>query len=276
MGRSNGQQLSSVACPSHVVNNFQTTGLAAIHNAGIIHRDLKPENVFIDFRFNARIGDFGCAYIEPQGKSIYSFGNYCHEVCGTWPYTAPEMADNTGKHVDYRRAYSLGVDYWALGCIVFELERDGAGVRVPTSILRYFSSQSYFISIQALFETLTDLTAYRNYQPLRHRGKSYFAFAKLSLNAESLISGVCSLSDLRCSLTNFQLYTSFCDRDQPIGIATVRFAAINTSRNLMGIVPCTFLKNLPLTVARCRSSEFDNILERGRGQSHLHLSCSRY
>jgi len=60
--------------------------------------------------------------------------------------------------MDYRRDYSLGIDYWALGCIVFELERAGAGVYV--SNLCFFQRKT-LMSCCRLYSTPC-----RNWQPI--------------------------------------------------------------------------------------------------------------
>jgi serine/threonine protein kinase len=109
---------------------MQATGISAIHNAGILHRDIKPENILIDFQRNVRITDFGCAFLNDGKKTLHRYGEYCVEICGTWPYQAPEILANEGKVSVDRRKYGIAVDYWALGCIIFELELDGTRVGV--------------------------------------------------------------------------------------------------------------------------------------------------
>lgn len=109
---------------------IQAAGLSAIHKAGIIHRDIKPENILIDYRDNICITDFGSAYVN--GSPIQAWGDYTDDVVGTWPYLAPEVLDlkinfNTNKP---RKRYGVAVDWWALGCIAFELESDLGIVRM--------------------------------------------------------------------------------------------------------------------------------------------------
>ncbi|KAF8062321.1 kinase-like domain-containing protein [Lyophyllum atratum] len=149
------------------------TGLAAIHEAGIIHRDLKPENILVDFRFNVRIGDLGCSYTSPNGRAVHTFGKYCDEVIGTWPYMAPDVLSNKGRPCSEKIKYSLQVDYWALGLIIFELEQD---VEEP----------------MPLFAKEPDLWAYVRYRPVNYDGRSYLASKGFSFgeDAESLILGL--------------------------------------------------------------------------------------
>ncbi|GLB39912.1 putative phosphorylase kinase, gamma [Lyophyllum shimeji] len=153
------------------------TGIEAIHAAGVIHRDLKPENILVDFRLNVRIGDFGCSFVNPTGRGVSCFGSYSDEIVGTWPYHAPEVLANRGKAPRDRRKYSIHVDYWALGLIVFELEQDAI---CPTP----------------LFHTEADLWAYCQYKALEHGGRSYFVSKGYHFDpvVESLLKGLIEVS----------------------------------------------------------------------------------
>jgi serine/threonine protein kinase len=108
----------------------QAAGISALHQAGILHRDIKPENILIDFQRNIRIADLGCAFLNDDNKPLHRLGEYSTEVCGTWPYQAPELLANEGRAPVDKRKYGMGVDYWALGCIIFEFELDGSRVSV--------------------------------------------------------------------------------------------------------------------------------------------------
>ena len=110
------------------LSTIQAAGLDALHGFGIIHRDVKPENLMIDYRDNIRISDFGASYVNAGRERLHAAGRYTDEVLGTWPYTAPEVMDTRGKPKHSRRGYGTAVDYWALGCIVFELESPGSPV----------------------------------------------------------------------------------------------------------------------------------------------------
>lgn len=104
-------------------------GLHAIHEAGIIHRDIKPENILIDCRDNVRIADFGSAYVDKRGSPLHPWGSYAEDVWGTRPYTAPEVMENLRLRPGSKNKYGVGVDYWGLGCLVWELESEHANVR---------------------------------------------------------------------------------------------------------------------------------------------------
>lgn len=80
--------------------------LAYLHSQRIVYRDLKPSNVLIDSRGHLKMADFGFAKVL-EDKSL-SF-----TLCGTPEYMAPEIIKKTG--------HSFGVDWWALGVVVFEM-----------------------------------------------------------------------------------------------------------------------------------------------------------
>lgn len=121
----------------------------ALHQLGYIHRDLKPENFLIDSSGHVKLTDFGLAagMLSPQKfesmrvkleevKSMsLPFGNpveqrtvaerregyrtlrdrevnYANSVVGSPDYMAPEVL----KGEDY----DFTVDYWSLGCMLFE------------------------------------------------------------------------------------------------------------------------------------------------------------
>lgn len=85
-------------------------GLQFIHQNHIIHCDIKPGNIFIDWRFSARIGDFGLA------KQIESWNNDTNGELyapnrGTLNFIAPESI--TRKVVSYK------TDVWAVGVTAY-------------------------------------------------------------------------------------------------------------------------------------------------------------
>ena len=69
-----------------------------------IYRDLKPENILIDENGFIRLTDFGLSTIGIDKAN---------SVCGTLVYIAPEVL--------YGNYYHKEVDYWALGCLIFEM-----------------------------------------------------------------------------------------------------------------------------------------------------------
>ncbi|KAF4471776.1 kinase DBF20 [Fusarium albosuccineum] len=121
----------------------------ALHELGYIHRDLKPENFLVDSTGHVKLTDFGLAAgvlapsriesmrvkLEKASEGAVPFGkpmdqrtvaerresyrtmrendvNYAKSIVGSPDYMAPEVL--RGEEYDYT------VDYWSLGCMLFE------------------------------------------------------------------------------------------------------------------------------------------------------------
>ncbi len=83
-------------------------GLAAIHDENIIHRDVKPQNVLIDEGMQAKITDFGVAFVT-RDPGLTETGM----AVGTAAYMAPEQASGD--------AVGPPADLYAVGVILYEL-----------------------------------------------------------------------------------------------------------------------------------------------------------
>ncbi len=121
----------------------------SLHQLGYIHRDLKPENFLIDSTGHVKLTDFGLAAgmlspmkiesmrvkLEEVGRMASPFGrpmeqrtvaerregyrslrgrevNYAKSIVGSPDYMAPEVLKG--------EQYDFTVDYWSLGCMLFE------------------------------------------------------------------------------------------------------------------------------------------------------------
>jgi serine/threonine protein kinase len=121
----------------------------ALHQLGYIHRDLKPENFLIDSTGHVKLTDFGLAAgmlapakiesmrikLQSVGEVVSAFGrpveertaaerrenyrslrerdvNYAKSIVGSPDYMAPEVLKG--------EEYDFTVDYWSLGCMLFE------------------------------------------------------------------------------------------------------------------------------------------------------------
>ena len=121
----------------------------SLHQLGYIHRDLKPENFLIDATGHVKLTDFGLAAgflapakiqsmrvrLEEVSEVKVPFGrpieertaaerrdayrslrerdvNYAKSIVGSPDYMAPEVLKG--------EEYDFTVDYWSLGCMLFE------------------------------------------------------------------------------------------------------------------------------------------------------------
>nr|XP_026693664.1 rhodopsin kinase isoform X1 [Ciona intestinalis]XP_026693665.1 rhodopsin kinase isoform X1 [Ciona intestinalis]XP_026693666.1 rhodopsin kinase isoform X1 [Ciona intestinalis] len=81
-------------------------GLDHLHRENILYRDMKPENVLLDDKGNVRLADLGLVCILGEGEKTKG-------RAGTIGFMPPEMLQS--------KQYSYGVDWFSLGCTIFEM-----------------------------------------------------------------------------------------------------------------------------------------------------------
>ena len=78
-----------------------------MHKQNIIHRDIKLGNIFLNYKMEVKIGDFGLSTkIKTNKERKFT-------TCGTPNYIAPEILNETG--------HSFEVDIWAVGIVIYAL-----------------------------------------------------------------------------------------------------------------------------------------------------------
>ena len=78
-----------------------------LHKNNMVYRDLKPENILLDSKGHVKLTDFGLSKIlEDEDDKAYT-------ICGTPQYLAPEVL--------LKKGYDKVVDWWSLGCVMFEM-----------------------------------------------------------------------------------------------------------------------------------------------------------
>lgn len=88
--------------------------MATLHSIGDIHCDLKPSNVLIDAKGKVKLADSGLSYVGREPNPLLARQSYVHHYVGTQGCNAPEKVGVCPR-------FGCPVDYWALGCIFFQM-----------------------------------------------------------------------------------------------------------------------------------------------------------
>jgi serine/threonine protein kinase len=148
---------------------LKALGINALHDIGIIHRDIKPENILIDVRENVRIADYGLCYIDEYRRPLDRERAYTTSAAGTTSYMAPEVLGNiiNPRSEEY---YGTPVDWWSLGCVVYQLFSEEHRARFASSIPAIL----LILSFQALFYTKDDILNYVSWCDRKSRQHHFF------------------------------------------------------------------------------------------------------
>jgi len=106
----------SLECPESEAASWMRdiiNAIEALHAAQVCHRDVKPDNFMVSGT-TLKLADFGLSCFLPPTKVL-------HEKCGTPAYMAPELHQLPGNS----RGYSLPVDMWATGVILYMIMNGG-------------------------------------------------------------------------------------------------------------------------------------------------------
>ncbi|KAG1857352.1 kinase-like domain-containing protein, partial [Suillus subalutaceus] len=160
-------------------------GINGLHDIGIIHRDIKAENILIDIRENVRIIDFGLCYVHTDEGPLERQRGYATGVAGTTYCMAPEVLYNRINFHSVR--YGVPVDWWGLGCILYELVSKKHKARFASS----FAAILLIPSCQALFATENHMLFYLSWfsDPNRTSKPSPF-FEGLNANIVNVLLGL--------------------------------------------------------------------------------------
>ncbi|CAI4226060.1 unnamed protein product [Auanema sp. JU1783] len=104
------KDFSIILNPAQIKNMTMQTllGLEFLHAHWILHRDMKPNNLLMNSAGRIKIADFGLARFFGSPNRYYT-----NQVVTRW-YRAPELLYGA-------KTYGVGVDMWAMGCILAEL-----------------------------------------------------------------------------------------------------------------------------------------------------------
>ena len=88
------------------------SALAYIHGKSIAHRDIKPANILVDQNETLKVGDVGISKVLHTEKILQEDIStlYMQTMCGTYPFTAPEVFQNH---------YTIKSDIFSMGLVMY-------------------------------------------------------------------------------------------------------------------------------------------------------------
>lgn len=144
--------------------------------------------VLINVRENARISYCGLCYIDNDESPLDREREYTTSAVGTTYCMAPEVIQN--KLDPGSQEYGTPVDWWSLGCVVYQLVSKTHKARFASS----FNAAILLIaSSQALFYTRDDIFRYVAWcsdGDIPQRSRKHSKFKVFQRSIQDLLSGV--------------------------------------------------------------------------------------
>ncbi|CAG9984320.1 unnamed protein product [Clonostachys byssicola] len=121
-------------------------GLSFMHENGFAHRDLKPANILVSEHspnWWVKISDFGISKRAEEEATAF------RTLVGTRGYIAPEVIgiycpEDIATIADSSSLYTVAVDLWALGAIMFKLLTHENVFAEPLELARYVTARRPF------------------------------------------------------------------------------------------------------------------------------------
>ncbi|CAH0056128.1 unnamed protein product [Clonostachys solani] len=121
-------------------------GLSFMHENGFAHRDLKPANILVSEHspnWWVKISDFGISKRAEEEATAF------RTLVGTRGYIAPEVIgiycpEDIDTIADSSSLYTVAVDLWALGAIMFKMLTHETIFAEPLELARYVTARRPF------------------------------------------------------------------------------------------------------------------------------------
>jgi serine/threonine protein kinase len=143
-----------------------------------------------------RIADFGLSHLAADARPLDRQGAYSTSVVGTPYCMAPEILFNISNPGSM--TYGSPVDWWALGCVVYQLVSPNHMARFASSFAAILLIQSF----QPLFKTQHHTLSYATW--CTSNGRTHRQFPIF----QNLVITKDNLGDLICGVSSYRLFSN--------------------------------------------------------------------